>query len=310
VRLAELERRVSSLGELGRIMDAMRSLASMRLQEALRSLASAAVYATALEQAVRDSLAIAARRRPDARRGDERGRSVLILLTSEHGFVGAFNDKLLEVAAAQIAAAGGTSTHVMVLGSRGAALALERGLDVDWWRPAATRIESIPESVRMLQQSLYPRIATGEATRVRVIGARYQRAGRSSIATRSVYPLELAPSGPGDPAGARRESVPGTSSATARRPVSWGRLELPPLHNLGGAVLLEGLTAQYLLARLTEMAVESLASENAARFATMDSTHDNVGRKLDEYRLAASRARQEEVTTELLELATGAEAVR
>jgi len=42
----------------------------------------------------------------------------------------------------------------------------------------------------------------------------------------------------------------------------------------------------------------------------MESARHNVGRKLQVLRLDASRARQEEVTTELLDLITGEEAVR
>ena len=38
--------------------------------------------------------------------------------------------------------------------------------------------------------------------------------------------------------------------------------------------------AEYVFALLTEAAVESLASENAARFAAMESAHDNVSKKL------------------------------
>ena len=85
---------------------------------------------------------------------------------------------------------------------------------------------------------------------------------------------------------------------------------LPPLRNLAPEVLLEKLVADYLFALLTEAAVESLASENAARFAAMGSAHDNVAKKLEELRQDARQARQSEITTELLDLVTGAEAMR
>jgi F-type H+-transporting ATPase subunit gamma len=42
----------------------------------------------------------------------------------------------------------------------------------------------------------------------------------------------------------------------------------------------------------------------------MESARDNVRRKLEKLRLEASRARQEEVTTELLDLITGEQALR
>ncbi len=85
-----------------------------------------------------------------------------------------------------------------------------------------------------------------------------------------------------------------------------GKRRLPPLHNLPADILLERLTADYVFALLTEAAVELLASENAARFAAMEAAHDNVSKKLDELREEGRRARQDEITTELLELVTGA----
>ena len=83
----------------------------------------------------------------------------------------------------------------------------------------------------------------------------------------------------------------------------------PPLHTLPAPELLERLTGEYMLSQLIEAATESLAAENNARFAAMDAAHDNLTRKLQNLRVDASRARQEEVTTELLDLVTGEEAL-
>lgn len=69
------------------------------------------------------------------------------------------------------------------------------------------------------------------------------------------------------------------------------------------------MTAEYILSQLMEAAIESLAAENGARFAAMEAAHDNVGKRLRALQLDASRARQEEVTTELLDLVTGEQAV-
>ena len=61
-------------------------------------------------------------------------------------------------------------------------------------------------------------------------------------------------------------------------------------------------------ALLTEKLVEAVSSENAARFAAMESAHGNVGKKLEQLREEANRVRQDEITMELLDLVTGAEA--
>jgi F-type H+-transporting ATPase subunit gamma len=67
--------------------------------------------------------------------------------------------------------------------------------------------------------------------------------------------------------------------------------------------------AEYVFALLTEAAIESIASENAARFAAMDSAHENVTKKLEQLHQSARQARQTEVTMELLDLVVGSEAL-
>lgn len=68
--------------------------------------------------------------------------------------------------------------------------------------------------------------------------------------------------------------------------------------------------AEYVFALLTEAAVESIASENAARFAAMESAHDNVSKKLTRLQENARQVCQTEITSELLDLTTGSEAMQ
>jgi F-type H+-transporting ATPase subunit gamma len=56
--------------------------------------------------------------------------------------------------------------------------------------------------------------------------------------------------------------------------------------------------------------MESFASENSARLATMQSARDKLDQRLSELRGLEGRLRQEQITGELLELITGTEAVR
>jgi F-type H+-transporting ATPase subunit gamma len=81
------------------------------------------------------------------------------------------------------------------------------------------------------------------------------------------------------------------------------------LSNLTPNVLLDGLIAELLFAQLAHAATESFASENAARLASMESAADNVTGKLDDLRRIERELRQEEITTELLDIVTGAEAI-
>lgn len=298
MRLAEIERHVAGMEELQRIVGAMRAIASMRMQEAVRALASVREYGDALAEAIHVAVAIAAEETHLIDGGDDSGRysdathvsarraahRAIVLFASEHGFVGGFNQRLLEAVESDLA----PMDTLMIVGSRGAAFATERGRAAAWTHPLATRLAGISETVRLLEAALLPRITRDEIVWAEVVFSRRRPSGEVAIERRRLFPLELG----------------AADSGRHRR-----RYALPPLHDLPAPELLEKLTAEYMLAQLTEAATEALAAENAARFAAMESARDNVGRKLETLRLDASRARQEEVTTELLDLITGQQAL-
>jgi len=278
-RLTKIQSHIVSMDELLDIVGAMRSLAGMRVQESQHALPGIRSYADSMATAIGSALLLMPQ--PVTEAHQRRGRCAAILCMAEHGFVGGFNERMLEAAEATL----NPSDMLFVLGSRGAALAYERGREIAWTRPMATRLAGAPDAVNSLTNELYARIARGEIARVEVMFARYRQGAASMIEHRLLLPLDTA-----------------SLAAKSARQV--------PLHNLAPRPLLEKLIADYVFALLTEAAVESIASENAARFAAMESAHDNVSKKLAGLQENARQARQTEITSELLDLMTGAEALQ
>lgn len=277
-RLADIQNHIASMRELRDIVGAMRSLAGMRVQEAQRALPGIRQYADAIVDGAGAALLLMPQPPPESRVAQ--GSRALVLCAAEHGFVGGFNERLVAAAQAVLE----PQDELFVLGSRGAALSLERGRPPTWVSPMASRLAGAPEMIRRLQTELYRRIAHGEISRVEVVFARHRAGTAPAIEHYLLLPLDLA-------------------ALAAQQP------RQPPLHNLKPRQLLEKLMAEYVFALLTAAAVESIASENAARFAAMESAHDNVAKKLDQLWQEARQARQTEITTELVELVTGAEAL-
>jgi F-type H+-transporting ATPase subunit gamma len=276
-RLAEIEANIAGMRELRNIVAAMRSLAGMRMQEAQSAVAGIRRFAEAVAEGITGTrLLMSGDRFPPP---DKQARRAIILFAAEHGFIGGFNERLIE------AAAGGLEPGdlLFILGSRGAALATERGYAPAWIQPMATRSVAAPETARRLSSELYRRIARGELGRVDVIFCRHDHGSSASIEHRSLFPVDV-------------------------RTHATNPLRNPPLHNLEPPILYARLLAEYVFALLTEAAVEAIAAENAARFVAMGAAHDNISRKLEVLFRDARYARQTEITTEVLDIATGAEA--
>jgi len=278
-RLTEVEADISSIGELLAIVGAMRSLASMRVQEAHRAIPHIRRYAEAMAAAIGVALRLLPETQPEGRRTN--GCRAFVLCTAEHGFVGGFNERILETAEKLLE----PGDALFILGTRGVALAQERAPSTAWAHPMATRPEGVPETVRHLTTELYNRIARGELARIEAIFARHRQGVGTTIERVPLFPVDLTP-------------------------LELRRLRQPPLHNLAPTLLVEKLIADYVFGLLAEAALEALASENAARFAAMEAAHENVSKKLEQLRQDARQARQDEITTELLDLVTGAEALQ
>lgn len=84
----------------------------------------------------------------------------------------------------------------------------------------------------------------------------------------------------------------------------------PPIHHLPPGKLLQQLAGEYLFAGLTRALMEGLASESGARLLIMQAADHNIGDKLDGLKKQERIVRQEAVTVELLDVVTGAQAVR
>jgi F-type H+-transporting ATPase subunit gamma len=278
-RLTEVEAHLISMSELSDIIGAMRSLASMRMQEAHHALPHIRRYAETMAASIGAALLLLPETGPTSRRTT--GRRAFVLYMAEHGFVGGFNERILDAAEGLLV----PNDAVFVLGSRGAVLAQERGRPATWAHPMTTRPEGALETIRHLTAQLYRLIARGDIARVEAMFARHRQGTGTTIERMLLVPVDLA----------------SLAQAQATQ---------PPLHNLAPATLLEKLIADYVFGLLTEAAIEALASENAARFAAMDAAHENVFKKLEELRQDARQARQDETTTELLDLVTGAEALQ
>ena len=275
-RLTEVEARRVSVQELEAVTDVMRSLAAMRLQQALGTLAGTSTYA----EVIAGALAQAAALLDDAPLqwpANGQGPSALVLFAPEHGFVGAFAEKL-----ADAALAAPDDCALWVVGLRGAALLEERGRPPDWSTAMATNTDAVTATARRIADTLYHAAAEGRLGRVELLYGRTNAGAPPELVHRPLLPLGL--------------------PRTGARPA-------PPLINMPPRDLIARLVDEYVFALLADAAMESFAAENAARLTTMMTARHNIEATLDELTATARHLRQEQVTNELIELVSGAEAM-
>jgi F-type H+-transporting ATPase subunit gamma len=272
-QLARIEARLNSLQELDELVGALRSMAASRAREAQEAFEGTRAYTAIVERAIAEVAPLAAPRSGRAEgRSPEDGR-VLLVITSENGFVGGFNNRLIDHALG----ARETGEPLAIVGRRGQIAATERHVAPDLTFPMTSRAQGVTALARRIAARL------SDATTVRVVFARYRSGASFDLETRQVLPLGAV-------------STPGAAA-------------LPPLHHLPPDVLLAELGSEYLFAEIAHALMESLASENGARLRTMDAATHNIDDKLEKLRRDERVARQAQTTSDMLDVVTGAEAV-
>jgi F-type H+-transporting ATPase subunit gamma len=275
-RLTEIELQLHNVHELQDIVGAMRAVAAIRLQEAQAALTGTRAYAELIGAAIADALPLLPFPPPTVATPTG-AASGTVLFMAEHGFTGAFNDQLADALRDRAEA-------LFVIGSRGLALIEERGLSPTFATGMATHVGAVTETARKIAGALSEHYARRRLAFVEILFFRHLGGGRRALERQSLLPVAVEAFGP-------------------------ARAAAPPLANLTPGVLIEGLIEEYLFALLAHAAMESFASENGARLATMQSARDRLEQRLLHLRALEGRLRQEQITAELLELITGTAAV-
>jgi len=274
-RYAQIHERARSISQLGNVISAMRGVAAARAQQSRQQLKNVQKYADIVAEAISQVLAIAPADK--LARNNHAGRAALILFCAEHGFAGAFSEKIYAGAGSDLA-----GNMLLIVGTRGLRLAHARGLAPTWSTPLMSQLANAAALADRIVAELYRHLHAGEVDRVDVVYARPRAQQEAEIIRQRILPLDYS-------------RFATTSKA------------LPPILNLPAELLLRRLAGEYLFAQLNEAIVHTFAAENLARLQTMSAAHENISRRIDSLSQEERQARQTEITAEIVELAAGAE---
>lgn len=276
-RLSDVAARITSVRQLSAVITAMRGIAAARSREARSRLDGVRAYARTVGEAIGTALALQPDSAPAAPGPASGGGRAVVALCAEQGFVGSFNERVLEAAEGLAREPSGAPAALLVVGDRGLMAARELKREVGWSAPMAAHVGQAAALASRIVEELYRRLDADGLTRVLVVHAVPGGAG-AQIARKVLIPFDFARFPP------------------ARRGVA-------PLTTLAPEVLLARLAEEYVFAELCEAVILSFAAENEARMRAMIAARTNVARTLDTLLARARQLRQEEITNEIVELA-------
>src|SRR5471030_344210 len=296
-KLSEVQARMNGVHGLESVVGAMRGIAAARSREARSRLDGIRACARIVGAAIGDALLLiydhTSHETATPDRDAKQDAAVVIVLCAEQGFVGTFNEHVIDAALASATAyAQSSSTEYLLLGDRGIVAATERGLNVGGRRPIITHTDEVPALADRLTGVLFERLVAGRTTRVSVIHATPNPTASVQTAEQILLPFDYG-----------RFSAASSATSSAASPATTRRN--PPLINLAPQRLLSQLAEEYIFAQLCEAIMLSFAAENEARMRAMIAARTNVHDKLEALTGDFRRLRQEEITSEIVELSAG-----
>lgn len=292
--LKDLRDRIGSVKSTQKITSAMKMVAAAKLRRAQEQAEAARPYAERMERML-SSLGGSVRGTPGvspllAGTGSDQ-KHLVVLATADRGLCGGFNTNLVRRARSLVTElkSQGKDVEVMCVGRKGRdALRREmRALIGETVEGIGRKAVAFDEADGIADR-LRERFAAGDFDVAHLIYAKFQSAISNIVTTQQLIPAP----------------IPDVDAESGE--------------DLGGAVyeyepseeeILKDLLPRNISVQIYRALLENAASEHGARMAAMDNATRNAGDMIKGLTLTYNRTRQAMITTELIEIIAGAEAV-
>ncbi len=278
----EIRRRARSVRNIQQVTKALQTVSASKMRRAQQATLASRPYEEKLREVLND---LAPHADPEvhpllARRPVR--RAAILLVTSDRGFVGAMNANMVRTALRH--AEGLPAASFVAIGRKAVAQARRLRLSV------IAEFSNLGDRPTTADTNPIARVAqheflSGSVDEVYLAFTRFINTLRQVPTLRRILPL-----------------VPEEEDLDRLPPIQY--IFEPDAETVLGAVL----------PRLVDVAVyqailENIASEHSARLVAMRNATEAAGELIEEYTLAANKARQWRITKEMLEIASGAEAL-
>jgi F-type H+-transporting ATPase subunit gamma len=284
-----LRRQIRSVQSTKKITKAMELIAASRILKAQQRVAAARPYSERITAVIRNLAAAGAGGgSPLLDERDEVRTVAYVVVAADRGLSGAYNSSVIRAAerSMQRQRSQGRQTRLITVGKKAQTYFRFRGWHID---QAYLGISDSPsyEDARLIADYVTTRFERGEYDLVELAYTQFLSAATQKVTIRRFVPLD-----------------PSMLTQASDGPSADYEFEPNPQE------ILDRLLPRYAEARLYAALLEGTASFFAAQQRAMKSATDNAEELIVKYSRAMNRARQDAITTEIMEIVGGAEAMR
>src|SRR4051794_4622917 len=296
----DVKTRIESVKNIRKITRAMEMVAAARLRRAEQRIAALRPYAGAIRRMTRQAAEAAGSEisnLPILKQHENENRVALLLVTGDRGLAGAFNSQILRAGlrAASEHESNGSDVVFYASGRRGVSSLGFRGREVAGGYTGFTDRPAYADA-REIAEDLITAYVDDKIDRVEIFYNGYVSPLVQEVRRETLLPLQEATILEGDDDQGDEDGDDSGHHAL---------VEYEP----GPEEILQRLVPDYVEISIYRALLESTASEHGARMTAMRNASQNAGEVIDDLTLEMNRARQAEITQEIMEVVAGAEAL-
>ncbi len=291
-----LRGRIRTVQATKKITRAMELIAASRIVKAQQRVVAAVPYSDQITEVVKDLAAAGGSTSSPLLAGRETVNNIAyVVITADRGLCGGYNAGVQRAAEGEIKAdvLQGRDYSVIAIGRKAESYFRFRGYKIKAKFAGFSGAPTYADA-KEVGQHVVDLFVNGEVDRVELIYTRFISAGSQEVVQRPLVPLErdTVAGGDGRPTG--------TDGAVAK-----ADFEYEP----DTTTILDSLLPKYIEARIYAALLNAAASEHAFRQRAMKSATDNAEELIKNLSRIMNRARQDSITTEIMEIVSGSEAL-
>jgi F-type H+-transporting ATPase subunit gamma len=293
--LREIRRRISGVKSTQKITKAMKMVAAAKLRRAQDAIIAARPYAKKLKELFHHlSTSAEVNSNPFMTQRDTK-KIALVIVTSDRGLCGAFNSNIIKTAVGYVNenyAEANTmgNVHLITIGKKGYDFFVKRNYKMDSKHIGIFSNLNF-QYAKQIMAELSEGFLTRKYDKVEVIYNEFKSVMQQKIVIEQLFPIPSA-------------------VTDQKSDIKNLRLSTDYIYEPSSKQIIDALVPKHLNFQIWRILLESNAAEQGARMTAMDNATTNARDLISSLQLSYNKARQASITKELLEIVSGAEALK
>lgn len=291
----EMKLRIRSIKNISQVTRALEAVSASRVRKAEAAVKESRPYATKAWQVLRHLAAQPARDwvHPLLTRRESIDRILVLVVTGDRGLAGAYNSNVIRFTLERMRQQDAAVSYVTI-GRKGKEVLSRRGVDL---RATFSELPAEPSynDVSAIGRLVLDDYLQGNADQVMIIYTDFVNLLRQDVTMKQLLPLEL--------------DAPGEQVQDYARQTLEGEGPKPAyIYEPSEEELVDFILPRFTQIQVYHAILESMASEHAARMVAMRNATENANELAEDLQLEYNKARQQAITSEMLDIVGGVEA--